>query len=115
MDVLSVVADCIIEFLANDITKEFTTRDIWYSEYTIENVQSIFNKPNPVKEAKNEYDKWFGQPLKLLGNSKVLLEEKRGVKNYYKVKRKSFFFFFSWNSFSKSFFKLLSDGVFLPQ
>lgn len=85
MDVLSVVADCIIEFLDEDISREFTTKDIWTSKYTIENVQNIFNKPNPLEEATNEYDKWFGQPLKLLGNSKVLIEEKRGNKNYYKV------------------------------
>lgn len=85
MDVLSVVADCIVEFLGDNIDKEFTTNDIWYSDYTVENVQSIFNKPNPVNEAKNEYDKWFGQPLKLLGNAKILFEEKRSGKNYYKV------------------------------
>ncbi len=85
MDVLSVVADCIIEFVGDEIEKEFTTNDIWYNEYTVENVQSIFNKPNPADEARNEYDKWFGQPLKLLGNAKVLIEEKRGNRNYYKV------------------------------
>jgi len=85
MDVLSVVADCIMEFLKDDTSREFTTRDIWYSEYTVNNVQNIFNKPNPLEQATNEYDKWFGQPLKLLGNSKVLIEEKRGNKNYYRV------------------------------
>lgn len=85
MDVLSVVADCILEYLGEDIEKEFTTRDIWYSNYTIENVQSIFNKPNPKNKAKNEYDKWFGQPLKLLGYSKVLEERKIKNKNVYKI------------------------------
>lgn len=83
MDVLSVVADCILEFLGEDLEKEFTAKDIWFSKYTTENVQNIFNKPDPTSKAKNEYDKWFGQPLKLLGNSKVLIEEKRGNKNYY--------------------------------
>lgn len=85
MDVLSVVADCILEYLGDDIEKKFTTRDIWYSEYTIENVQSIFNKPSPKDKATNEYDKWFGQPLKLLGYSKVLEEVKISNKNVYKV------------------------------
>lgn len=85
MDVLSVVADCIIEFLGDNIDKTFTTKDIWFSEYTVENVQDIFNKPDPTKKATNEYDKWFGQPLKLLGYSKVLIESKIGQKNYYKV------------------------------
>ena len=77
MDVLSVVADCILEYIGDDIEKQFATRDIWYSEYTIENVQSIFNKPNPKDKATNEYDKWFGQPLKLLGYSKVLEDEQK--------------------------------------
>ena len=53
MDVLSVVADCILEYIGDDIEKQFATRDIWYSEYTIENVQSIFNKPNPKDKATN--------------------------------------------------------------
>lgn len=85
MDVLSVVADCIIEFLDDNLKKKFTTKDIWYSDYTIENVQSIFHKPNPKEKATNEYDKWFGQPLKLLGYSRVLIERKVGNKNYYMV------------------------------
>ena len=87
MDVLSVVADCILEYIGDDTEKQFTTRDIWYSEYTIKNVQSIFNKPNPKDKATNEYDKWFGQPLKLLGYSKVLEEVKIGNKNVYKIKK----------------------------
>lgn len=85
MDVLSVVSDCIVEYIGEEIEKEFTINDIWYNKYTVENVQSIFNKPNPLKEAKNEYDKWFGQPIKLLGNSKILIEEKRSNRNYYRV------------------------------
>lgn len=85
MDVLSVVADCILEFLGYDVEKEFTTKQIWLSQYTIDNVQNIFNKPDPSQKGENEYDKWFGQPLKLLGYSRVLIEEKRGNKNFYKV------------------------------
>lgn len=84
MDVLSVVADCILEAIVDDET-EFTVADIWRNKYTIDNVQAIFNKPNPESEATNEYDKWFGQPLKLLGYAKVLTEEKRKNKNYYKI------------------------------
>lgn len=85
MDVLSVVADCIIEFVGDDLDKVFTTKDIWFSKYTVENVQNIFNKPDPTQKAENEYDKWFGQPLKLLGNSKVLRETKIRGKNHYRV------------------------------
>ena len=86
MDVLSVVSDCIIEYIQDEYeTKEFTVRDIWYSDYTKENVMSIFCKPNPMTQARNEYDKWFGQQLKLLGYSKVLIERKEGRNNVYKV------------------------------
>ena len=85
MDVLSVVSDCIMEFVKDNPTKEFTTKDIWYYEYTVKNVQMIFKKPDPSVEAKNEYDKWFGQPMKLLGYSKVLTENKKNGKNYYTI------------------------------
>lgn len=85
MDVLSLVADCIMEFLKEDTSKEFTSFDIWHSDYAVANVQSIFKKPDPNKKARNEYDKWFGQPLKLLGYSRILIERKVGNKNYYKL------------------------------
>ena len=35
MDVLSVVSDCIMEYIKDDPSKEFTTKDIWYFEYTV--------------------------------------------------------------------------------
>lgn len=85
MDVLSLVSDCIIEYIKEKPNNEFTTKDIWYYEYTVQNVQMIFKKPDPSKKAKNEYDKWFGQPMKLLGYSKILTETKKKGKNYYKV------------------------------
>ena len=85
MDVLSMVSDCIMEFVKDNPKKEFTTKDIWYYEYTVKNVQMIFKKPDPLEKAQNEYDKWFGQPMKLLGYSKVLNETKKSGRNYYTV------------------------------
>lgn len=85
MDVLSLIADCIIEFVGEDLEKEFTTNDIWFSTYAVENVQNIFSKPDPSKKSKNEYDKVFGQSLKLLGYSKVLIETKVGNRNTYTI------------------------------
>lgn len=85
MDVLSLVSDCIVEYTRENPKKEFTTKDIWYYDYTVENVQMIFKKPDPSKKAKNEYDKWFGQPMKLLGYSKILTEVKKKGKNCYTV------------------------------
>ena len=58
--------------------KRFTVNDIWYSDYTVENVQQIFSKPNPTQKASNEYDKYFGQPIKLLDAAGVIHGEKSG-------------------------------------
>ncbi|HHV7037088.1 TPA: hypothetical protein ACUM0T_001814, partial [Haemophilus influenzae] len=71
-DVLSVVSDCILEYIENTNNKEFTVKDIWLSEYARENVISLFSKPDPKLKASNEYDKYFGQPIKLLSYSKIL-------------------------------------------
>lgn len=86
-DVISFIADCILEFAKNNgLKKGFTTNDIWFSPYAIENAVAAFNKPRPdTQAARNEYDKFFGQPLKLLGYSKVLLETKRKNQNYYVI------------------------------
>ena len=84
MDVISVVADCILEYLKEDTEKEFTVKDIWFNKYTIDNVQDIFKKPNPEKKAKNEYDKWFGQPIKLFANAGILIE--MGTRRRYRYK-----------------------------
>lgn len=76
-DVVSIIADCICEYVDGAEEREFTVSDIWHSEYTRENVIEIFSKPDPALEAGNEYDKYFGQPIKLLGYSKVLSVRKK--------------------------------------
>ncbi|WP_145442092.1 restriction endonuclease [Staphylococcus hominis] len=86
-DVLCIVSDCVLNYIeenGNEI--EFTSKDIWKADYTRENVEEIFNKPN-TKHAKseNEYDKFFSQPLELLANSRVILKEKRGRNNIYQT------------------------------
>ncbi|HHE9376266.1 TPA: hypothetical protein ACPGY3_001472, partial [Haemophilus influenzae] len=84
-DVLSVVSDCILEYIENTNNKEFTVKDIWLSEYARENVISLFSKPDPKLKASNEYDKYFGQPIKLLSYSKILKYRKSGNKFFYMV------------------------------
>lgn len=59
MDVVCLVSDCIIEFTDRKPGSRFTVNDIWYSDYTVENVQQIFSKPDPSAKASNEYDKYF--------------------------------------------------------
>lgn len=84
-DVLSIIADCILEYVNNTGNYEFSTSDIWHSEYTRENIMDIFSKPDPETEARNEYDKYFSQPIKLLGYSKVLNVRQVGNRYYYSI------------------------------
>lgn len=84
MDVLCLVSDCIVEYTKNR-NKSFTVNDIWYNDYTIENVQQIFSKPNPNEKASNEYDKYFGQPIKLLDAAGIIHGEKQGRGYTYSV------------------------------
>lgn len=78
MDVVCLVSDCIVEYTSNKPDKTFTVNDIWYSDYTVENVQQIFSKPDPTEKASNEYDKYFGQPIKLLDTAGIIHGEKSG-------------------------------------
>ena len=78
MDVVCLVADCIVEYTSNKQDHTFTVNDIWYSDYTVENVQQIFSKPDPAEKASNEYDKYFGQPIKLLDAAGIIHGERRG-------------------------------------
>lgn len=86
-DVLSIISDCILEFL-KDKGKNFifTSMDIWHNEYTVQNVSDIFKKPSPKeKSASNEYDKFFQQPMELLSYSGVLIKHKKGNRNFYSL------------------------------
>lgn len=78
MDVVCLVSDCIVEYTSGKTDKSFTVNDIWYNDYTVDNVQQIFSKPDPTKKASNEYDKYFGQPIKLLDAAGVIHGEKSG-------------------------------------
>ncbi len=85
-DVLSIVADCILEFTQYNIEKSFSIRDIWDSHYTNENVKMIFSKPDLNSDfSMHEYDKFFSQPIKLLSYSGILFETKTGNRNIYTI------------------------------
>ncbi|WP_202109161.1 hypothetical protein [Succinivibrio dextrinosolvens] len=85
MDVVCLVSDCIVEYLSNTGAESFTVNDIWFSDYSIDNVQQIFSKPNPSSKASNEYDKYFGQPIKLLDAAGIIHGKKVGNKYNYSV------------------------------
>lgn len=85
-DVVTVVADCILNYGYAHEGEFFTTPDVWHYEYTVENVEAIFRKPGVERiEAKNEYDKFFQQPMEMLAYAGVLRKEKRGTRNYYAI------------------------------
>jgi hypothetical protein len=86
-DVLNIVADCIIKYLDEfGDEAEFTSNDIWFSEYSIGNVQGIFRKVDvDSSSAFSEYDKFFGQPIKLFSYAGIVGESKKGRQNVYKL------------------------------
>ncbi|GHR99723.1 hypothetical protein VN1281_04610 [Helicobacter pylori] len=85
-DVLSIVADCILEFTQYSIKKLFSVKDIWNNPYTNENVKMIFSKPDLNSNfSKHEYDKFFSQPIKLLAYSGILFETKTGNRNIHTI------------------------------
>lgn len=84
-DVISIISDCILEYVDSTSITEFTVSDIWHSNYARENVIEIFSKPDPELKAGNEYDKYFGQPIKLLSYSKILNTRKEKNRYYYSI------------------------------
>jgi hypothetical protein len=85
-DVLCIIADCVLNHVADRIDFEFTKDDIWNSKYFNINVKSIFNKPDTTnKTTKQEYDKFTSQPLRMLAYSGVLSLKKSGSRNIYKI------------------------------
>lgn len=87
-DVMCMIADCVLNFIEtkDDENIKFSSTDIWKHEYSNKNIKEIFGKTDVTnKKAKNEYDKFFQQPLKALAYAKILKEEKDGNKIYFTV------------------------------
>lgn len=84
-DVLCIIADCIIQYLSkNGTDKCFTAKDIWFDEYTINNIHTIFKKADVTSNAtSSEYNKFFGQPLKLFAYAGILIETQVKKTNCY--------------------------------
>lgn len=90
-DVLCAVSECVLEYVGRDSNKEFSKNDIWHSAYAQELITSSFSKPDlDADGAKREYDKFFGQPLRLLAYAGVLTIFKRGNTNQYPSKTKMY-------------------------
>jgi hypothetical protein len=85
-DVVAIVSDCILQYANSNPNKLFTSMDVWRDGYTIANVEMIFKKPSPNEaRARNEYDKYFQQPMEMLACAGVLGKEKKGARNFYSV------------------------------
>ncbi|MDG1153870.1 MAG: hypothetical protein P8N25_03315 [Alphaproteobacteria bacterium] len=85
-DVLLLICDCILEYILEDREKKFCKNHIWSSDFFNETVKSFFSKPDAKEStAKNEYDKFTSQPLKMLARAGVLQEKNNKNTNYYKV------------------------------
>lgn len=85
-DVVSFVADCVVVFNEQREKRFFTLKEIWLSNYAIENAMGSFRKPSPnIKSSENEYDKFFGQPLLLLAYAGVLNLSKQGSRNIFSI------------------------------
>lgn len=116
-DVLCIIADCVLNYVADKEDFEFTKDDIWNSSYFNINVKSIFNKPDTGnKTTKQEYDKFTSQPLRMLAYSGVLSLKKVGLKNIYKILNFDFMYFIgmkernAYQFLYNYLFKVLSDS-----
>ncbi len=122
-DVLSFVADCIVNFFGGKDTRmSFVVGDIWEFPYFIKNTVAVFGKPSPENEtAGSEYDKFIAQPLKTLAFAKILEEKKIGRKNTYVVTRPDILEYISQNERNAWRFlvvyieKVLSDSGFIDK
>lgn len=88
IDVLNIIAECVIKFVTEKEDKNihFTTKDIWKFPYSAEVIGMYFNKADVLNsKAKNEYDKFFSQPLELLAYSNILDKSKKDNKNIYRI------------------------------
>lgn len=95
-DVVTIIADCILNFSESQPQSEFTSMDIWHHDYTVSNVENIFKKPNPDEsKARNEYDKFFQQPMEMLSYAGVLCKRKIGNRNFYSIANKDILTFIS--------------------
>ena len=85
-DVLSFVADTILNLPESMREEGFTKTDVWFNDYFLQNVPMFFGKPKPDDDrARHEYDKFTHQPIKTLAYSGVLNEVLVGRELVYTV------------------------------
>lgn len=86
-DVVCAVAECTLQYVGDDLKTTFSKNDIWHFEYSSNLVAECFSKPETEDaDAESEFDKFFGQPLKMFAAAGILEESKSGRENIFKVK-----------------------------
>lgn len=85
-DVVCAVAECIMEYVGEDLSVTFSKDDIWHSEYSNNLLAECFSKPDTENTTTtSEYDKFFAQPMKMLAAAGILSETKENGVNIYRV------------------------------
>lgn len=86
-DVLAFISDCILNYVCDDIKREFTVKDIWNSHYFLNNIKAFYNKPDAKGgDVSREYNKFIGQPLKTLSYAHILYCKRVGARDVYQIK-----------------------------
>ena len=98
-DVVWSISDFVLNFLENHgDNAEFTAKDIWNSEYAEQTIAETFSKPGTTEQsAKREYDKVFGQPLRMLCFAGIIYDILPGSRHKYRVVRKDILEFIAKN------------------
>lgn len=98
-DVVWSISDFVLNYLEqNGDEAEFTAKDIWNSEYAEQTIAETFSKPGTTEQsAKREYDKVFGQPLRMLCFAGIIYDVLPGVRHKYRVARKDILEFIAKN------------------
>jgi hypothetical protein len=86
-DILSSIAEAILELAEDEDGLTFTVKDIWSSAFANDVMIERFQKPAVTHPgAQNEYNKVFSQPIKLLEYAQILkVGGKKGTANTYKI------------------------------
>ena len=72
-DEIRFVAECIIAYVDETGEQTFRSPDVWHSKFATEQVQIYFGKPDPFsKEAIDEYNKFYRQPMKMFALAGIL-------------------------------------------
>jgi len=86
-DILSSIAEAILELSEDNCGLTFTVKDVWSSSFANDVMIERFQKPAVTHPgAQNEYDKVFSQPIKLLEYAQILkIGGKKGTANTYRI------------------------------